>query len=83
MITLKGLTLPHFCDCLNPGPGFPTSIFVFSPFFCLVSEGARRLLLLLILVELFNITVETFFYNYLETTRLQHFVFALFLDIHV
>ena len=63
MITLKGLTLPHFCDCLNPGPGFPTSIFVFSPFFCLVSEGARRLLLLLILVELFNITVETFFYN--------------------
>jgi hypothetical protein len=56
---------------------------VFSPFFCLVSEGARRLLLLLILVELFNITVETFFYNYLETTRLQHFVFALFLDIHV
>jgi hypothetical protein len=36
---------------------------VFSPFFCLVSEGARRLLLLLILVELFNITVETFFYN--------------------
>ena len=63
VITLKGLTLPHLCDCPNPGPGFQTSNFVFSPFFCLVSEGARKLLLLLILVELLIITVETFFYN--------------------
>ena len=24
-IPLTGLTLPHFCACIKPGPGFPTS----------------------------------------------------------
>jgi hypothetical protein len=37
-ISLTGLTLPHFCACPKPGPGFPTSyvvvFFVFSKLRC-------------------------------------------------
>jgi hypothetical protein len=55
-ITLTSLIPPHFCACLKPGPGFPTSyvvvFFVFSEF----SYDKRWLFVLLILVELLTIT---------------------------
>jgi hypothetical protein len=31
-IPLNGLTLPHFCACPKPGPGFPT-FYVMTVFF--------------------------------------------------
>ena len=58
VIPLASLTLPHFCACPKPDPGFPMPyVMVFFVFSELLWEV---LVVLLILVELLTITVLIF-----------------------
>jgi len=53
-IPLTSLTLPHFCACHKPGPGFPTSHFMV--FFVFNELRWEVIVHWLILVELLTIT---------------------------